>query len=170
MNTETTLKMWHDHLTPTFRARREELGVQDRGGIIFDAFTGNEGDGCGQDVRRQVWSESMNVCILPKIPGKGSVKQQPCDRVHANWRRFTDCAEDVCLGMHDDPFKRSFLEDVLMADWCAAKKTQLCFETVVDVNLWAWECMPPALGRRAWIATGYVTVAQMASFWHVRGS
>ncbi len=51
MNTESTIRMYREHLGPTFRRRREDLDlVGERGGIIFDAFSGNEGRGFGEDV------------------------------------------------------------------------------------------------------------------------
>ena len=171
MNTESAIKMYHEHLTPTFRNRRQDLDlVGHRGGIIFDAFTGNEGRCKGEDVRRDVWSEEANVAILPKIPGKGSVKQQPCDRVHGVWRKITDYAEDSCIGMRDDVFKRSPLADILMGDYGPAKHNSLTFEAIADINLWAWEGMPVKLGRWAWIATGYISVSQMAGFWDLWGA
>ena len=52
-------------------------------------------------MRRQLWSDELNVAVLPKIPGRGSVKAQPCDKVHAFWRHLADVAEDA--SMHVDP-------------------------------------------------------------------
>jgi hypothetical protein len=57
-----------------------------------------------EDIRRSVWAEELNICIFPKIPGKGSVKQQPTDRAHGTWRAIIDFAEDHCIG----PFAKCF--------------------------------------------------------------
>jgi hypothetical protein len=52
MNTESTIRMYREHLGPTFRRRRQDLFLEgQRGGIIFDAFSGNEGRSSGEDAK-----------------------------------------------------------------------------------------------------------------------
>ena len=43
-------------------------------------------------------------------------------------------------------------------------------QAICDINVWAWEGMPVKLGRWAWLATGYVSEAEMAAFWRVNVS
>jgi hypothetical protein len=45
--------------------------------------------------------------------------------------------------------------------------TAACLQAMCDINVWAWEGMPVKLGRWAWLATGYVSIAEMAAFWHI---
>ena len=45
--------------------------------------------------------------------------------------------------------------------------TAACLQAMCDINVWAWEGMPVKLGRWAWLATGYVSLAEMAAFWHI---
>ena len=52
--------------------------------------------------------------MFDPIPGKCSIKSQPCDAVHGYWRVLADAAEDVLLGFNDSVLVRQKLSDILM--------------------------------------------------------
>ena len=63
---------------------------------------------------RAEWSNDNNVKVFDQIPGKCSLKPQPCNAVHGCWRVMTDAAEDVLLGFNDSVFIKQKLSDILM--------------------------------------------------------
>ncbi len=150
MNADTTIKMYHSTFTHAFRARRKALNLSGKkGAVLFDAFTGNEAISGGQAVLRREWSESTNVHISTKIPGRGSVKSQPCDKVHGHWRRLQDAAEAVTLGMAVDPLKRASLQSIIMGDIRAAPRQELEAEQASEAVWWV-PCVCEGVGCDGW--------------------
>ena len=109
-------RYWDGCLTPGFEHRRNMLNMKSdcqAGGLLFDKFTGNDGNASGQQTRRELWQRKNNVTVVEQIPGGGSAKGQPCDAAHAHWRRLTDKGESQLLGLINDVVQRQRLEALL---------------------------------------------------------
>ena len=70
---------------------------------MLDRFGGNEETSDGSDVQRDALAIVANVEQLPAIIGRGTCALQPCDKGHGHFRSNVDLAEELHLGMSEDP-------------------------------------------------------------------
>ena len=154
-------RYWEGCLTPGFEHRRNMLNMKSdcqAGGLLYDKFTGNDGNASGQQTRRELWQRKNNVTVVEQIPGGGSAKGQPCDAAHAHWRRLTDKGESQLLGLINDVVQRQRLEALLKeVDDKSLTPKQICL-----LNLYCWEAMPPQIMRWAWTSRGLASYEDMA--------
>ena len=113
MSSSTFLEPVPGCLAPAFRLRRRELAKRYNdpswesrtGGNCFDSFTGNKKT--ADAALRAEWSKENNVEVFDPIPGKRSVKSQPCEAVHGFWRVPTDAVRlRTALGALDEVLDR----------------------------------------------------------------
>ncbi len=77
-------------------------------------------------------------------------------------RRLCDCYENIAFGFDANPFARARLEDLIKENVGPATRDCSRAEQVVLSGLWAWQHLPPALLRWAWVSRGLMTKEEMA--------
>lgn len=162
MNGESTVRMWESCYGGLFARRRAQLGLtlQDRGALIFDQFTGNAA--AATDLQRDLFLQTHNLRAVA-LPPKSSAVSQPCDGLHAYWRRLTDAYEEVMMGNAHNPLLRKRVEAIAQNAIGVAPLDYTSVDHVVLSGLWAWQNMPGPLRRWSWTSRGLVPHEAMAA-------
>ena len=83
---------------------------KDKGALVFDGFTGNSSCvNAGLETRRKIFTDTNNIVTFQFV-AKSTADMQPCDAIHAYWRRLTDVYEQVSCGFSNDITLRPRLE------------------------------------------------------------
>lgn len=83
---------------------------KDKGALVFDGFTGNSSNvNPGLELRRDMFMSTNNITTFQFV-AKSTADMQPCDAIHAYWRRLTDVYEQVSCGFSNDLTLRPRLE------------------------------------------------------------
>ena len=84
MSGETTVETWRNLFMPAYKVQRKRLGVgiDTKGGMHCDAFTGNFASNDGLAERRSAVLQEINVMPPDREEGGWSAKGQSVDKVH----------------------------------------------------------------------------------------
>ena len=116
-NAETVVNLYENLYSHAFKLKRREcnLGMEHRGLLVCDAFTGSHSETKGHDARRLRWSEACNVELPCAQPGGWSAKGQPCDQIFCHFKeRVRECT-DRLLGFGQTYFDRPRYEELPLA-------------------------------------------------------
>ena len=114
MNAETTIEFYTKVVGPAFAYRREILtkrfgkNMADEWGLVLcDAFTGNFSESHGADLRRSEYLRSQRIVPPLLQPGGWSARGQPCDAVHATYRKYMSAYAEYLMGFRGPLFERA---------------------------------------------------------------
>ena len=158
MTAESTCIMYECLYKDAFRMQRvrcQKDGTA-RGALQCDDFSGNRAEKNGHAERRQKFSQAMNVALPLRKRGGWSAKGSVCDAFHAEYRRLQDHVEDEHLGFNASLSDRTPLKDLIIRSNGTVHRH---FEPIsrIQVNVNAWEKMPPKVFRWSLISRGIIS-------------
>ena len=163
MTSDTTIELWRNLYGPAFVARRIQLGLPPdaKGLLIVDAFSGNHSFLGGEDGRRKLFAEEFSIVLPLKMPGGWSAKGQPCDQVHAVYRRILGQVLDDMLGFGGNLLDRPLYEELQLTS-LGTVKHQVKAVDVIDRSIVAWNAVPTRQFAHAWVVTRLVAFQDMS--------
>ena len=114
---ETIIQLFEGLYSPAFKIKRSQLGLglEHRGLLMADAFTGAHTESGGYAARRKRWSSQENVLLPASQPGGWSAKAQPCDQLFSHYKHRVRIKMDTKLGFGDSYFNRAKYEQLSIA-------------------------------------------------------
>ena len=163
LTADTMIELWTELFAPAVKLQRIKYGLAHsvKGLLTCDGFTGTFATKQGEHLRRNQILEEMNMLEPSEERGGWSAKGQPCDKVHAVFRRRCDSHGGLALGYRHNLRNRKPYADLDIGVNGVIQRS-LSANDVVENVISNWFTLSPALCQWAWVSCGPITEKEMA--------